>query len=152
MNLTMMFTPEVTKGLEITETIQQQLKEVGVTVKIEQVDSATFMERRPTANWDLASSGSTGWTGDADFYINTVVAQINYANPAMTDARQKASDATDPTVRAQYLKAAQKVIWDDVPYIWSFQTMLFNGLSNKLKGVQVMPASWMYFWGAELTA
>jgi ABC-type transport system substrate-binding protein len=152
MNLVMMFSPELVRDVEVTEAIQQQLKEAGVTVKIDQLEQAAYMERRPTANWDIASSSVGAWTADADFYLSGTPGQNGYNNPAMTAALANAGNAVmDLNERARYLKEAEQIFWDDVSYLWSYQTVMFNVMTNRLKNAMVLPTGWIYYWKAELT-
>jgi peptide/nickel transport system substrate-binding protein len=151
-SLNLIFTPETSNGLEVAEALQQNLAQVGVTVSIIILDSGTYLTRRGTADWDLASSGVTGWTGDCDFFIGSVTQQTGYNSAPVNAARAAANEAPDPKARLTAMADVQKMIWADAPYLWTYGTVMFNGMAKRLSGVQMTRAGWFYFRQATVSA
>ena len=118
---------------------------------IEQLDSGTYLTRRGGPDWDLASSGVTGWTGDCDFFIGSVTQQTGYSNPAVNAARAAANEANDAATRLAGLAEVQKMIWADAPYLWTYGTVMFNGIAKRLTGVKMTRGGWFYFREAQVT-
>lgn len=112
---------------ETAQIVQQQLKEIGVTVEIEGVDSSAFFQHLfaswitgtpvEDTSWDLATNGMdqlnadpasklTSWTGDnleIGFYVS----------PETKDLWQKASQALTTEDREKYYKELQVQMNED---------------------------------------
>lgn len=94
---------------QMSQLIQQQLAEIGVTVKIEQYDTATFTERVFTSqpgNFDLALSWFAGYSDPSMItrWWNPEVAGFNAGftgvHDDLNDLIDQGSTETDPEARA----------------------------------------------------
>lgn len=150
---TLIFTAgEFPKDLEITEAIIAQLSEAGITVKLEEMEGGQYSQRRTTPNWDIAVNGVTAWTGDAEFFFGILTTASGYKSQAVNDTLLQAAAASDEKARFQLLQQAQKTMWDDVPYLWSYELMWIHGASKRLQGLQLVPNGWLLFDAAQATS
>lgn len=149
--LTMIFTEgEFARDTEIAEAIIAQLSEAGVTVNFEEMDSGQYSERRTTPNWDLANNSSTGWTGDAEFFVVNVKNSIGYPSDELDRLVAEGAASGNPEERLSKLQEAQQLLWDDVPYAWNFDLVIVNGAAGNLQGVELIPTNWLYMRKASL--
>ena len=78
---------------EVAIVIQQQLKEVGINVELQAMDSSSFMSEffswmsEPSAGWDLGTNGWDSLQGDPSSTINT-----SLENPNATACSQETVD------------------------------------------------------------
>lgn len=151
--LTMIFTEgEFSRDATIAEAIVSQLSEIGATVNIVQLDSGQYAERRRTADWDIATNGTTGWTADAQYYVNDVKITEGYENEDLDQLILESDSAVDVDERVALLQEAQQRLWDDVPYLWTFDVTLVAGVAGNVSGVELMPTAWMLFRKASIGA
>jgi|GEM_PF-1798221 len=144
LDLTMIFTEgEFPRDTVIAEALISQLREIGANVELVQLDPGQYAERRNTADWDIATNGTTGWTADAEYYINDVKTTLGYQSDELDALVLEAAAADDEDQRVELLHQAQQILWDDVPYLWSFDVVLVLGVSSKISGVDLIPTSWI---------
>lgn len=152
-DLTMIFTEgEFSQDTTIAEAIVSQLAEIGANVSIVELDSGQYAERRRTADWDIATNGTTGWTGDAQYYVNDVKITEGYESEALDQLILESDSAVDIEQRVALLQEAQQRLWDDVPYLWTFDVTLVAGVAGNVSGVELMPTAWMLFRQASIDA
>jgi ABC-type transport system substrate-binding protein len=153
LELTMIFTAgEFARDTEIAEAIIGQLSEIGVTVNFEELDSGQYSERRATPDWDIANNSSTGWTGDAEFFVSNVKNSIGYPSAELDRLVAEGAASGDPEIRVERLKQAEQLLWDDVPYMWSFDIVIVDGIAGGLQGVELIPTNWVFMQDAEMTS
>jgi oligopeptide transport system substrate-binding protein len=122
-------------SLVTAQSMQADLKSVGIDVTFRQEDGAVVFESFNLRDFQL---GTTGWVADYDdpmTYLNLMKSDTgqqnygDYKNPAY-DALLKASDnEPDPTKRAAYMARAEQMILDDAviaPLLTSVSLSLVN--------------------------
>jgi peptide/nickel transport system substrate-binding protein len=140
--------PKVT---EISEAVVGQLAEVGVTIKLEQLEGGMFLQRSMGPDWDLQSCGTSGWTGDAEFFIGNLETTIGYKSAAVADALAKGAAAPSDKQRLPLLQQALKLMWDDVPNLWAFDVVWLHGLAKRVQGAMMIPNGWLMVDRADVT-
>lgn len=151
--LTMIFTEgEFARDTEIAEAIIAQLSEAGVILNFEEMDSGQYSERRTTPDWDLANNSSTGWTGDAEFFVVNVKNSIGYPSEELDRLVAEGAASGDPEERLAKLQEAQQSLWDDVPYAWNFDLVIVTGAVGNLQGAELIPTNWLYLRDASLSS
>jgi ABC-type transport system substrate-binding protein len=149
--LTLIFTAgEFSRDTEIAEAIIGQLSELGVIVNFEELDSGQYSERRATPDWDIANNSSTGWTADAEFFINNVKNSIGYPSDELDRLVAEGAATGNDEERVAKLHEAQQLLWDDVPFLWSFDLVIVDGISGNLQGVELIPTNWIFLQNATL--
>lgn len=103
---------------EVAIVIQQQLKEVGINVELQAMDSSSFMSEffswmsEPSAGWDLGTNGWDSLQGDPSSTINT-----SLENPNATACSQETVD----TFHAAIYGKTQQEIEDN---FWKLQELV----------------------------
>lgn len=140
----------------VAETMKSQLKTIGVDVKINKVEKSTFWDgiKVPQAKVDFdmvlfgynPSHGNGGIQLDALFATNPDAAknppQWNfnwYSNKAVDELIQNANKEVDQQKRTQLLGQAEKMIWDDAPYIWLYAKNNIAAKAKSVDGIKVLP-------------
>lgn len=138
----------------LQEVIQQQLKDIGITVKIDNSSADVFFgERTPEGNFDM---GEWAWLAVPDPSSTTLFAgdQVppkgqNYArydNQEVTELLKESDRSIDEGKRADLLKQAQELIAEDLPMIPLYQRPEYYAWSSRLKGPDVNPTLAGPFW------
>ena len=140
------------KDFELSQAVQQQLKEIGVDVTIDTVEWARYIDlvrsdtdKSPLVMW------LDGWSGLP--FASDLLGQryacyafrpkgVNVAGYCNQDADKlikEAEQTLDDTKRNALLKDAQEIVARDAASIWGFQTRLVAGMSSKLHGQLQFP-------------
>ena len=136
----------------IAETVQSNLKNIGVVVEIELWEWAAFWgainepwEKTKIKGMYYAGFGCT--TGDADYILrvgyasdNVVPKGLNWSRYNSTEADKyiyQGAYATDPAVRLEAYKKALQIIHNDAAQVWLFEPLQLTGIRDVAKGVVV---------------
>ncbi|MBI2867179.1 MAG: peptide ABC transporter substrate-binding protein [Chloroflexi bacterium] len=110
-------------GLDIEAFVQMWKENLGITVEIQQIEFATFLQeeqRKRLAFFTL------GWVADYPdpydfldilFYSKSENNHLNYANPEVDRILLQARVEQDPQKRIQLYQQVEQMIIDDVPWI-----------------------------------
>ena len=128
--------------------LQNNIKQLGIDLKLEKVAWATFRERVDKGDFDIAmgtwspdyadpqffmsywfDSGYWGLAGNRSFYKNDKVDAI----------LREAEALTDQNARIGLYKEAQKLVLDDSPYLFLFQTNVLTPMRANIKGFAYNP-------------
>lgn len=140
----------------VAETIQNQLKAIGVEVKIDKVEKSTFWNSikvpRAKVDFDMVmfgynpSHGNGGIQLDAMFASNPDESQnppqwnFNwYSNKEADQLIQTANKTVDQAKRTEILGQAEKLIWEDSPYIWLYAKNNITAKSKSVDNVNLLP-------------
>jgi len=139
------------KDFEMMQAVQQMLKRVGVTVNIQVVEWARYLQlvnlppgTSPLEMW------LDGWSSDSatdilqqrfgcEFMRPHGVNLHGYCNRDLDALVNQAARTMDDAQRDTYLKLAQQLIQKDAPSIWGLETKSTAGMSRKLHGVLHYP-------------
>ncbi|MCE7482017.1 ABC transporter substrate-binding protein [Microbacterium profundi] len=118
----------------IAQILQSQLKELGITLEIEQLEATAQKQRRFATDYDIAIGGWTMDIPDADQWTTAALdpdgslmsAYTNYDNPEIVALNKQAQTENDPDKRAEIYKQLQADVTKDsslalmyyVPYGW----------------------------------
>jgi ABC-type transport system substrate-binding protein len=136
----------------IVEVLQAQLAEVGVTVTYAELDQGQMNERAEKEDWDLRTDGSTGATGEAQYFYNTARRNYGTKSAAADELLAKAALELDPSKRIPLISDAMKAWWEEVPFFWSFESGLVHAGRKGLKGVELIPNNWILMRHASVEA
>jgi peptide/nickel transport system substrate-binding protein len=119
------------------QVIQEQLKKIGMNVKLEVYDwPGSLAVRKDMTKWDLfTSSHSTRFDPSAnDFYFREKTTFFGYKNPKMEVLLDKAGAATKFDERYKIYEEVQKLIYEDVALLKLYDHFTWQGHSAKLQG------------------
>ncbi|MCW2876539.1 MAG: hypothetical protein JWQ95_639 [Sphaerisporangium sp.] len=137
-------------------TIQNQLKQVGIEVTLDQRTSADFYggDQAKDTPWLFSDANLVGWAGRAvpsQFIIPMVKSGgvwngSKYANPTLDAAAKTYDSATTDEERKAQAEIIAKALNEDVPVIitvWSGAIRAYNG--KRFTGITAHPASYVDF-------
>ncbi|MCA3747891.1 MAG: peptide ABC transporter substrate-binding protein [Rubrobacter sp.] len=147
-----------TSGNALRETaqqvIQQQMEQVGITLKINNSSAETYFgERTPEGDFEL---GEWAWSATPDPSITTLFSanQIppngqnyyRYRNQEVTRLLEQADVTVDQQERARLTRRAQELMAEDVPLIPLYQRPEIYAYADNLEGPEVNPTLATAFW------
>ncbi len=138
-------TTEPAYAKDIAQLVQQQLAEIGVTMKIETLEFTQWVDRWLKADFDMAP-GLNGGGPDPDFYVYRYFTNdgnlnfvTSYQNTVSSDAIKTARATTDVAKRKDLYTTAQKELVNGVPFIWLFVGRDYNATLPTTKGFIHLP-------------
>jgi peptide/nickel transport system substrate-binding protein len=120
--------------------VQANLKDVGVDVQIEQIESNTFFERLRKRDYEAALSGwsaglfvdpSSIWGADSQFNFTS------YENPKVAELIKKGLAEPDSTKAAPIWQELQAVIYDDQPYAFLYWMDEIVAVNNRFQDATI---------------
>ena len=144
-------------GYELSENrailIQDELNSIGFDIQVEMLESAAYRERRLAQTWDMAIQDHEDlgndpnddflWAGWSDVPTNGMNF-VSYYNPdlekLLLDAKQV--PGCDIQKRGELYKEIQKIIADDVPYIFLNQRKDVLAYNKRIGDFK--PGPWYY--------
>lgn len=137
-------------------TVQNQLKQVGIEVELDQRSSKDFYggDQAKDTPWLFSQANLVGWAGRAvpsQFIIPMVKSGAvwngsKYANSALDAAADAYDRATTDADRKEQAATIAKILHDDVPIIvayWGGTVRAYN--AKKFTGIRAHPASYVDF-------
>jgi len=138
---------------QIDQVLQQMFAKVGVTAKINPMESGTFSSTvfAPFEKTTLQAV-VIGWspsTGDADWGLRPLFDKASwppdlynlafYNNPNVNKLIADGLSTANQDIRNQAYAAAEKTIWNDAPWVFLYSPYNISGQSASLTGVFYMP-------------
>ncbi len=134
--------------------IQQNWKDnLGITVKLQPMDGATWTARyydkgESDISFAGAANGPTGQRAFTYFHSSAVwptggngFKGYFYKNPELDAALQSAGAEFDKAKQGALYAQACKIMHDDLPWLFMWQTVRYHIVSNKLHNVILIPAA-----------
>jgi peptide/nickel transport system substrate-binding protein len=115
--------PQYPELLKTGQVVRDQLKKIGITMNIKQVDVSVWFDRFSKGNYQITSAYQERTIDPDNFYslvlktggsINTT----GYSNPAADSLITRAAKETDFAKRKALYSELRKLIWDDVPLLF----------------------------------
>lgn len=137
----------------IAAAVQQSLRAIGVQVELRTLEWTTYLDfvRRPVEENEVEIA-MLGWgvaTMDADYALVEMfhsrqwpAAGFNlgfYSNPAVDAALDAGRFNADPEARIAAYAEAQRLIWEDAPWIFLHSELQLTGLRENVHGFIVHP-------------
>lgn len=152
--------------IKATQFLQQQFSQIGVKVKIENMEAATMSDKiwkvkdPSEATIQLYFGGWSPSTGDADWGIrplfgkdmippagyNTAYYMNDQANQLIQEGIKKADSAQR---KAAYAKVQQQ-IWTDAPWVFLDTRETISGAKSYIKGAYLLPDGALSVENAEI--
>jgi peptide/nickel transport system substrate-binding protein len=151
--LEMLIIPGSAATTQFIQTVQAEMKKIGVQMEIRSVDGAAFMQQVHAGNFACAY---LAWELDADpdphslFHSSQFPPRgqnfVFYSNPEADRLIDKARRELDPTKRRNLYWHLHKVLADDQPYTWTVQVAMKWGISKRLGGVSISHPYGLFLW------
>jgi peptide/nickel transport system substrate-binding protein len=143
-------------GPDLAQFLQNQLKKIGVTIKIQQLESGALFAKVHSKDFtDMALAGWSGDNGDPDNFVGSLwassqIPSINtarYTSKPLDELLARALEATDVKKRVELYKQTQKIIMDDAPWIFLNYATQLRAEATRVKGLVLDPTC--MFFGME---
>jgi peptide/nickel transport system substrate-binding protein len=126
------------KQREIGDTIVAQLAEVGVNATLNDQDQAAWIKDLLALNWDMELIGTGALNGDGDYalgrlYMSTAK-RTGWSSSEMDSILQQEEAQLDPSQRQQEFDSACKLLLDQGPTIFLFNSVQDYGLRSNVQG------------------
>ena len=149
LQLRLLFGPNTNKARErIATIVQASFKDIGVQVEIQGLEWAAYLsalKQPPYNNWDINVGG---WQATIDpHWMYQVWSEENipdlnagaYRNPEVEALFKRGVREFDPEARKKTYGEIQRILTDDQPYIYLYQTKSFEAISNRIGGLKPSP-------------
>lgn len=144
-----------TEAIRAAQFIQQQLAPLNIKVNVLPLEAGVAaqkiwaVDKPEDAEVQMYYGGWSSSTGDADWGIRPLLygdsfppAMFNvayYKNPEVDAAIEGAIKTADPAKRAEFYADAQKLAWEDAPWIFLGVPQNLSAKSKNLSGVYMLP-------------
>jgi len=134
--------------ISVANIVKEELKKIGITVNVVQQDWATYIASTSKGDHDIFLLGWTTVTADADYGLyalfhssqhGTPGNRTFYANTALDTLLDDAKKETDHDKRMTKYKEAQKIIHEELPWVFLQTRQNTTGLSKKVIGFEHHP-------------
>jgi peptide/nickel transport system substrate-binding protein len=141
------------QDIQVSEAIQSQLAEVGITATIETLEWSAYLEKTnagpETNDVPFAMLGWGTVTGDADYGLyalfHTAQHRPNgsnrafYSNSVVDALLDQARTNPDASLRQQLYADAMKLIWDDAAWLFLHSETQLVAVRNDVEGLIIHP-------------
>ena len=139
-------------NIQEAEVVQAQLREAGITVKINLVDSTTLLSNGNGKNFEMISYQ---WSGRPDpdgntyqFYRTTPGTSLNWSgisNPQIDALLDKTREVSSQPERRKLYSELTKLLQDELPMIFIVHPIEPKAFSPKVQGYEPIPDGMMRF-------
>ena len=132
-----------TQRVQISQLVQEQLRQVGMEMEILILEPGPYGARRPSLEY---VSRLATWSGRADpignMYSHFVTGGANnfgaYSNPEVDRQLEIARTSSVRAERIRAFQAAQRLIVEDAPVVFLYHEPWIRAWSSKLKGYKAL--------------
>lgn len=130
--------------------IQEQLREIGIRVDLDQMDFNAFMDRAMRGMYDAALHGRASDPGLTDInqsWTTTAVPPagqnwIRYASPQIDAIADSLSRTADPDRARQLKRRAYQQLTDDAAGVWLYDVLTIGGAHQRLRTEGMRTDAW----------
>lgn len=138
---------------QFAQTVQAEMKKVGVQIEIRAGDGASVIQQVRRGNFDAAYLG-LNLDADPDVHASFHSSQFPphgqnfgfYSNPEADRLIDAARRELDPSKRKALYWRLHQVLAEDQPYTWTLQVSAKWGFRKRLRGVSTSPAYGLFNW------
>jgi peptide/nickel transport system substrate-binding protein len=151
----LMVTDEFPETVSAAQVIASQLDEIGITVDIETLDFATWLDRQGQGDFDAFYLGWLGNLDPAAYYQEQHQTDgpnnyQGYSNPQVDQLLQAGATETDENARKQAYDQAAQIIVDDVSYLYLYNPDVVQAWAPGLTGYRIRADKAIDFGSVEL--
>ncbi|MBB3086818.1 ABC transporter substrate-binding protein [Geodermatophilus sabuli] len=151
----LMVTDEYPETVTAAQVVAGQLEQVGITVEIETLDFATWLDRQGKGDYDAFLLGWLGNLDPAAYYEEQHKTggsnnYQGYSNPQVDQLLAAGAAETDPDARKAIYDQAAQLIVDDVSYLYLYNPDVVQAWAPGLSGYQIRADKAINFETVEL--
>lgn len=144
---TLLIASDETLWQQEAQAIQEELAAIGITVKVESIDHATFRERFFDYDFDFMLNSATSDYADPNSIVQFQADPsgfsksywTSYSNPEVTKLLKLGQTQPDGDERAATYKQIQTLIAADSPYVPLSYPAAIKATTSKVHGLEVLP-------------
>jgi peptide/nickel transport system substrate-binding protein len=148
LRLRMLYGPNNSKVRERIATVaQEEFRKIGVEVEVQGLEWAAFLQavKNPPFDWDMTV---LGWSSTVDphwmyqIWSEQSIPALNagaYVNKQIEELFRQGAREFDVDRRKRHYQQIQKILSDEVPYVFLTMNMAYTGVSNRIGGIEVSP-------------
>ncbi len=130
--------------INAAQMIKQQLKDIGIEVKVNSLESSVYFEKLGSQDFDMTVIGWVGFVDPDEFLYNIFHSgekwnQQAYVNEEVDKLLEKGRVTLDKAQRKQIYYDAQKFIAEDVPMAFLYVNPQASAYQEYVKGFDVNP-------------
>ncbi|WP_151734396.1 ABC transporter substrate-binding protein ['Paenibacillus yunnanensis' Narsing Rao et al. 2020] len=132
--------------------IQAELAKIGVTMNINKLARAQFLEQQKTHNLTSYISKWTSFVNDPGYHLGFLMYGSgssnynNYQNAEVDKLWEQANAEPDQAKREELYKQAQEIITTEAPWAYLYEYNRIVGMSNKISGYAFYPDEVIRFY------
>ncbi|MEA2306918.1 MAG: peptide/nickel transport system substrate-binding protein [Solirubrobacteraceae bacterium] len=136
--------PQYPELLKTGQVVREQLKKIGITMKIQQVDVSVWFDRFSKGDFQITSAYQERTIDPDNFYslvlksggpINT----SGYASKQADDLIDRAARETDEAKRKALYEQLRQVVWADSPLVFTHYETLNYLMRKQVTGSTITP-------------
>lgn len=139
--------------------IQQDLREIGVRVKLEAVEWSSYTAMTRNGEHAMCLYGWMADVGDADNFLFVLLDATNarddgsasnvsfYKGERVSRLLHQAQETADESLRSRHYEEAQEILFEEVPVVPLAHVPDFRVLRKEVRGYTIYPAGGEYFRG-----
>jgi peptide/nickel transport system substrate-binding protein len=135
---------------EIGQALVAYWNAIGVKVKVNEQERATWLDNLIKLNWDMDFQTNAVTTGDADFTLGRLyhsrANRNGYKNEALDKLLDEAAAASDQNKRKELYAQANKHIWDEAVGIFPFDLLATFAYRATVDGFTPTPGAFLSFY------
>jgi peptide/nickel transport system substrate-binding protein len=151
----LMVTDEFPESVTAAQVIASELEPIGINVKVETLDFATWLDREDKGEFDAFMLSWLGNIDPADFYEQQHITKGSsnyqgYSNPKVDELLTQAATEVDQDKRKELYDEASTMIVDDVSYLYLYNPDVVQAWTPGLKGYKIRADRAINFENVEL--
>lgn len=154
------FTLSIPMGASSSELIAaiyaQDLRRLGITMRTRVIEWATFGQmmlehdfQAAIAGWGTGTDPDTGWNLWRTEMYDEGRNYGGYSNPRVDELFEQGRHEFDHEQRMKIYAEIQKLIYDDQPYLFMFNTTTLWAVHKRIRGLQFSPRGLFGFYPGE---
>ena len=136
--------PQYPELLKTGEVVREQLKQIGITMNIKQVDVSVWFNDFVKGNYQITSAYQERTIDPDNFYALVVrtggdINTTGYSNPQVDQLIDQARTSTDDTTRQGLYQQLRQIVFDDAPIIFAHYETINYLMQKDVVGASVNP-------------
>lgn len=149
---TTIWTNDKREQVDTAVNIQSQLEEIGIDVKIQEIESGAFLEQTGNGNHDMFVIGWTNATGDIDNSTYSLFHSKNVGHPGnrtftendeLDELLDQGRQTPDASERFEIYSEMQELFVDLAPMIYTHYPVHLLGVRDEVKGLAQIPTGFL---------
>jgi dipeptide transport system substrate-binding protein len=135
-------------GKKMGELIQEDLKQVGINLKLVTYDWPTYLAKARKGEHQMIQLGWTGDNGDPDNFLNVLLGcagvsagsnVARWCDKSFESLVEKGKSTTDLGKRTEFYEQAQMIFKQEAPWVTLAHATVFKAMSANVKGYLISP-------------